>query len=176
MTAPLRLPDAFTPGATRAAAATPTCSCCCCCCCCAVSTVGATVALPAGFAKDVRAEREGNPPGARARLAAVLLGALPALTIVVGYLLGRDLEPMTVLQLALPIAAGTALVFAALGGSRRPWHSAGRVVLWAAAFIAEFLVLLPVFLTGLHLVLGIAYLAALVLVPRCLLRAYRRRP
>ncbi|WP_199431884.1 hypothetical protein [Qaidamihabitans albus] len=170
----LRLPDAFSPGATRAAAATPTCSCCCCCCCCVVSTVSATVALPAGFAKDLRRQPPHVEGGGRPTLATLLLGLLPVLMLVLGYFLLQDYEPVPAAALATALTGGTAFVVAALGGSQRPWNSAGRLLLWIAVGFVEFLVCAALLVSGLVVVFGICYVAAVVVAPVLLLRGYRR--
>lgn len=171
----VRLPDGFTPGTTRAAAATPTCSCCC-CCCCAVSAVSATVALPAGFARDV-AGKDRDGPGERraAGRARVLLALLPALLIAAGYFAVTELGSWTTaLSVPAALACAAAFLIAAAGGSPAPWRSAVRLALWCALAVAEFftaaLLLLSMNIGGI-----VVYALLLVAVPASVLGVYRRR-
>ncbi|WP_158887335.1 hypothetical protein [Amycolatopsis anabasis] len=174
MTAALRLPDPFTPGATSATAATPTCSCCC--CCCAVSVVSASVALPRGFARDLRAEE----PPRRNRFAMVLLALVPGLTLVLWYLLVRyaDLGPDpggTILLLGFGAAIAAVTLITAWSGPLVWILSFGRILLWIGAGILEFLlVLFSLVLGPLALVPALGYVAALGWLPRWLNRRYKK--
>lgn len=176
MTTPLRLPDPFTPGTTQATAATPTCSCCCCCCCCCccvVSAVSTSVALPAGFLRDIDAQRvalETTPTPGRRIPASILLALVPAAMIGVFLLLADEIEFLALIPWS--VAALAIAVISVLGGSRSPFSGTLRLLMGTVAGMAEIFVAWPLLAAG---PLGIAvYGAAVVAVPLLLLRHYRR--
>lgn len=142
MTAPLKLPDAFTPGATTAVAATPTC--CCCCCSCAVSTVTATVALPTGYLAERREQKKRTTFGAA--LTAIGLGAIPVAGLTVVILQFTEIlrfeAPLVFLVVVGVAAVVLATLLAAAGRSPRPERVAARTALWALAVAVEFFVVL----------------------------------
>lgn len=143
MTTPLRLPDAFTPGRTRAAAATPTC--CCCCCCCAVSVAATSVALPMGFLADT-AGKAGAPPerdrSAR-RFAAAGLALLPAAVIFTAFVLANgSLAWGPVLSVFGGLIAAGAI--GASGGSGARVNGIMRYLCGVLAVMVELVLGLPI--------------------------------
>lgn len=178
MTTPMRLPDAFTQGRTRAAAATPTC---CCCCCCAVSVAATSVALPMGFLADTA----GAPPKrnrSTRRLAAAGLALLPAAVIVTAFMLAKG-SIAGGLVLVVSLFGGLIAVGAisAIGGSGPRVNGIMRYLCGVLAVMVELVIGLPILgmlapLPGplaLTLYLGVAAAAA-VLVARSYARKLRR--
>lgn len=175
MTTPLRLPDPFTPGTTQATAATPTCSCCC-CCCCVVSAVSTSVALPAGFLRDLdkqRAPQDTFLAPERRIAATIALALVPACMIGALLFLADEIKFPAVALIPWSVAALTVVVVSMLGGSRSPFSGPLRLLVGTAAGLAEMIVAWPLLAAG---PLGTAiYGAAILAIPWLLLRHYRRR-
>lgn len=179
MTTPLRLPDAFSRGRTRAAAATPTC--CCCCCCCAVSTAAASVALPMGFLADTAGTAGALPERDRStrRFAAALLALLPAAVILTAFALTKE-SLAGGLVLVVSVFGGLIAVGAigGIGGSAARVNGIMRYLCGVLAVMVEFFLGLPILgmlapLPGplaLTLYLGVAVAVAIFLA-----RSYARR-
>lgn len=175
MTTPLRLPDPFTPGTTQATAATPTCSCCC-CCCCVVSAVSTSVALPAGFLRDLdkqRAPQDTFLAPERRIAATIALALVPACVIGALLFLADEIKFPAVALIPLSVAALTVVVVSTLGGSRSPFSGPLRLLVGTAAGLAEMIVAWPLLAAG---PVGMTvYGAAVLAIPWALLRHYRRR-
>lgn len=178
MTTPLRLPDAFTQGRTRAAAATPTC---CCCCCCAVSVAATSVALPMGFLADT-ADTAGTPPerdrSAR-RFVATGLALLPAAVVLTAFALAREsLAGGLVLVVSIfggLIAVG---VVSTIGGSGAQVNGIMRYLCGVLAVMVELFLSLPLLgmLAALPEPLAVTlYLAVAAAVAVLIARIYARR-
>ncbi|WP_158887334.1 hypothetical protein [Amycolatopsis anabasis] len=180
MTAALRLPDAFTPGATSATAATPTCSCCC---CCAISTIGASVTLPNGLLADLRAQRPATDRRPRGGIATGVLWLLPGVlaTLFVIRLDERHWSLFTGPRAALPGlllelggASMAALLLSLLGGSKTSWRTPLRLLAWCVLAVAEFIaVFLGFLIYPLFYLMASAYLITLLWLPGAVRRHYR---
>jgi hypothetical protein len=177
MTTALRLPDAFTPGRTSAAAATPTC--CCCCCSCAISVVSASVALPSVFNEDVRKQQPTAVSRGRRDTVAMLLAALPWVLVLLPFVLpSRTVNRLCSdgvgsVALIVLVATVTTGFLSAAGGSRTPWRTAGYFLLWTGVAALEFgLILTLLFAVPLLLVTVPAYLVLLSWLPRKIYKRY----
>lgn len=177
MTTAVRLPDPFTPGRTRTAAATPTC--CCCCCCCAISTAATSVALPAGFLADTRKE-DGSSRSWRRTAGAIGLALVPAATIALMF--GLAVAGLYVFAVVIAIAAGLAaawFIASRAGDSETAGSTVFRFMIGAGALFTELVVGVPLIdlFANLPFPAGlVTYLSVAVIVAVLVLRMYLPRP